>query len=55
MGTDYQKYLRPETLFGSKFESYLNAKKSSGGRESGDWDYIEKDGKYYDSYGNEYI
>lgn len=55
MGTDYQKYLRPETLFGSKFESYLNEKKSSGGRESGDWDYIEKDGKYYDSYGNEYI
>lgn len=24
MGTDYQIYLRPETLFGSKFESYLN-------------------------------
>ena len=24
IGTDYQKYLRPETLFGSKFESYLN-------------------------------
>lgn len=22
--TDYQKYLRPDTLFGSKFESYLN-------------------------------
>lgn len=25
-GTDYEKYLRPETLFGSKFEGYLNAK-----------------------------
>ena len=25
MGTDMEKYLRPETLFGSKFESYLNA------------------------------
>ena len=25
-GTDMEKYLRPETLFGSKFESYLNAK-----------------------------
>lgn len=25
-GTEYEKYLRPETLFGSKFESYLNAK-----------------------------
>lgn len=24
-GTDYEKYLRPETLFGSKFENYLNA------------------------------
>lgn len=25
-GTDYEKYLRPETLFGTKFESYLNQK-----------------------------
>lgn len=25
LGTDMAKYLRPETLFGSKFESYLNA------------------------------
>lgn len=25
-GTEYEKYLRPETLFGTKFESYLNAK-----------------------------
>jgi uncharacterized phage protein (TIGR02220 family) len=24
-GTDYAKYLRPETLFGNKFEGYLNA------------------------------
>lgn len=23
-GTDFEKYLRPETLFGTKFESYLN-------------------------------
>ena len=23
-GTDYEKYLRPQTLFGDKFESYLN-------------------------------
>lgn len=23
-GTEYEKYLRPETLFGTKFESYLN-------------------------------
>lgn len=26
VGTDYEKYLRPETLFGGKFESYLNEK-----------------------------
>ena len=25
LDTDFAKYLRPETLFGSKFESYLNA------------------------------
>lgn len=25
MNTDMQKYLRPETLFGSKFDTYLNA------------------------------
>lgn len=25
IGTDYEQYLRPETLFGTKFESYLNA------------------------------
>lgn len=24
LGTEWEKYLRPETLFGSKFESYLN-------------------------------
>lgn len=24
MGTEFEKYLRPETLFGTKFESYLN-------------------------------
>lgn len=52
MGTDYQKYLRPETLFGNKFEGYLNGKKSSSG---GEWDIIEKDGKSYDRFGNEYL
>ena len=24
LGTDMEKYLRPETLFGTKFEGYLN-------------------------------
>lgn len=26
LNTDYERYLRPETLFGNKFESYLNQK-----------------------------
>lgn len=26
LGTDYEQYLRPETLFGTKFEGYLNEK-----------------------------
>lgn len=26
LNTDFEQYLRPETLFGTKFESYLNAK-----------------------------
>lgn len=26
LGTNFEQYLRPETLFGTKFESYLNAK-----------------------------
>jgi uncharacterized phage protein (TIGR02220 family) len=30
MGTDMEKYLRPETLFGTKFEGYLN---SNNGKE----------------------
>ena len=34
-GTDYEKYLRPETLFGNKFESYLNTKpKDKNGQQS---------------------
>lgn len=37
VGTEYEKYLRPETLFGTKFEGYLNQKKSE-----------EKEGKRYD-------
>ena len=28
LGTEYEKYLRPETLFGTKFEGYLNQKSS---------------------------
>lgn len=29
-GTEWEMYLRPETLFGNKFESYLNAPKGGG-------------------------
>ncbi len=28
LGTEYEKYLRPETLFGNKFEGYLNQSKA---------------------------
>lgn len=28
-GTDFERYLRPETLFGTKFESYLNTPKKA--------------------------
>lgn len=33
-GTDMEKFLRPETLFGTKFEGYLNRKKSGNPYES---------------------
>ena len=29
LGTEWEKYIRPSTLFGGKFESYLNARTSS--------------------------
>lgn len=32
LGTEFEKYLRPETLFGTKFESYLNAKNNQSRR-----------------------
>lgn len=31
-GTEWEKYLRPSTLFGSKFENYLNRKPQSKGK-----------------------
>jgi len=34
IGTDYEKYLRPETLFGTKFEGYLNANARKGARSN---------------------
>lgn len=54
-GTAMEKYLRPETLFGSKFENYLNApvsQASSNGSRNGivtinGKQYEHKNGKYY--------
>lgn len=38
---DMAKFLRPETLFGNKFEGYLNETKgSSGGGFDSDWDFF---------------
>lgn len=33
LNTDMEKYLRPETLFGPKFEGYLNQKNRGGGKD----------------------
>lgn len=41
-GTEMEKYLRPETLFGTKFESYLNQKKATG-RNSKIGEYMQRD------------
>jgi uncharacterized phage protein (TIGR02220 family)/predicted phage replisome organizer len=35
IGTEMQKYLRPETLFGTKFEGYLNAKQGRNDTHAG--------------------
>ena len=35
MGTDMEKYLRPETLFGTKFEGYLNSNNRKGANDNG--------------------
>ena len=44
-GTDMEKYLRPSTLFGTKFESYLNqaAKPSKMDHAKGQYDDYERD------------
>lgn len=39
MGTEWEKYLRPETLFGTKFEGYLNQK-----------DHVKKTGSAFDDF-----
>ena len=52
-----EKYLRPETLFGSKFEGYLNAPASNVVENGGivtinDKKYEYRNGKYYIPNGN---
>ena len=41
-GTEMEKYIRPETLFGTKFESYLNQKEATG-RNSKIGEYMQRD------------
>lgn len=45
-GTDMAKYLRPETLFGTKFEGYLNEGGSGDGKAGGDSSPSERLGLY---------
>ena len=40
-GTEWEKYLRPQTLFGTKFESYLNQQQSQSKNTSYDIDKYE--------------
>jgi len=42
IGTDQEKYLRPETLFGNKFESYLNQKISNGAKHATNRHHVNK-------------
>lgn len=39
IGTEYEKFLRPETLFGTKFESYLNQKQTEQEKEVKKYDF----------------
>lgn len=48
IGTDMQKYLRPETLFGTKFEGYLNAKTGRNETNAG----VKQDIRQVRKYGN---
>lgn len=48
IGTELQKYLRPETLFGTKFEGYLNAKQGRNETNAG----VKQDTSQTRKYGN---
>ncbi|MFR4251219.1 MAG: phage replisome organizer N-terminal domain-containing protein [Christensenellales bacterium] len=49
IGTDFEKFLRPETLFGPKFENYLNAKVNEKKKENtgGENPYLAYDQRQY--------
>ena len=42
-GTEWEKFLRPSTLFGSKFESYLNQKEEPKGKKTAFSNFPERD------------
>ena len=44
-GTEWENYLRPETLFGTKFENYLNQKKVVRGNSNGSFGKDPSEGK----------
>lgn len=41
IGTEFEKYLCPETLFGNKFEKYLNQKTTSKKTNDEQWDFLK--------------
>lgn len=50
MGTEYEQYLRPETLFGTKFEGYLNAKPKERNDTNGQASRDNAENKRYGNY-----
>lgn len=42
-GTEFEKFLRPSTLFGSKFESYLNQREEPKGKKTAFSNFLERD------------
>ena len=43
MGTEWEKFLRPETLFGTKFENYLNAPPRRSGQKASPYHFMERE------------
>lgn len=52
-GTEYDKYLRPETLFGTKFESYLNQKAIKPKKRASDFETSKESEAKLDEYQKE--